>query len=282
MTPARAKRKPRRAARSVLESTLAEVSHVLEQSLFAEDIARRPGLLQSLDPRVKIISILALLIAVSLSRSLWVIVTLYLIAVVLAAASAISLSFFIKRVWLFMPFFTLIIALPALFTVPGPSLVQLPLGLIITRSGALTAVFLLLRVSTSVSLGLLLILSTPWNSLLKGLNVLRVPDGFVLILGMTYRYIYLLLSTLDDMLLSRKSRVVGRLDAAVERSVIGATAGTLLGKSLHLSGEVYLAMQSRGYRGHPRTLDTFKMQTKDWVWGAVLLAITAGMIWLGR
>ena len=41
----------------------ADLAQVLEQSLFAENIARQPGLLQALDPRAKIISILALLIA---------------------------------------------------------------------------------------------------------------------------------------------------------------------------------------------------------------------------
>ena len=272
----------RRVRRNVLESTLGEVSHALARSLFAEDIARQPGLLQSLDPRVKIVSTLALLIAVSLSRSVWVILALYLVAVVLAAASSISVGFFIKRVWLFMPFFTLIIAIPAFFAVPGPALVPLPLGLIITRTGALTALFLLLRVSTSVSLGMLLVLTTPWNTLLKGLQVLKVPDSFILILGMTFRYIFLLLNTLDDMLLSRKSRVVGRMDGPTQRRVIGATAGTLLGKSLALSGDVYLAMQSRGYRGTPRTMDTFQLRARDWAWGAALVAIAVLMIWLGR
>jgi len=275
-------RKPRRARRNVLESTLGEVSHALAQSLFAEEIARRRGLLQSLDPRVKIVATLALLIAVSLSRSVWVIIALYVVAVILAAASSIAVGFFIKRVWLFMPFFTLIIAIPAFFAVPGPPLVQLPLGLVITRTGALTALFLLLRVSTSVSLGMLLVLTTPWNTLLKALHVLKLPDSFILILGMTFRYIYLLLNTLDDMLLSRKSRVVGRMDGADQRRVIGATAGTLLGKSLALSGDVYLAMQSRGYRGTPRTLDTFQMRPRDWAWGGILVGISILMIWLGR
>jgi cobalt/nickel transport system permease protein len=277
-----AAQKPRRVRRNVLESTLGEVSHALAQSLFAEEISRRRGLLQSLDPRVKIVATLALLLAVSLSRSVWVIVALYAVAILLAAASSISIGFFIKRVWLFMPFFTLIIALPAFFAVPGPPLVRLPLGLIVTRTGALTAVFLLLRVSTSVSLGMLLVLSTPWNTLLKALQVLKVPDSFILILGMTFRYIYLLLNTLDDMLLSRKSRVVGRMNGAAQRKVIGATAGTLLGKSLALSSDVYLAMQSRGYRGTPRTMDTFQMRGHDWAWGSALVALSVVMVWLGR
>ncbi len=267
---------------NVVERTLADLSHTMEQSLFAEELARQKGLLQSLDPRVKVLGILALLLAVSLSRSLAVIAGLYVVALLLAWASSIPMGFFIKRVWLLLPFFTGMIALPAFFITPGPPLVQLPLGLVITRTGAQTALFLLLRVSTSVSLAILLVLTTPWNGVLKALSVLRVPDAFILILGMTYRYIYLLLHTTSDMFLSRQSRIIGRMSAADERRMIAATAGTLLSKSLHLSSEVYLAMQSRGFRGHPRTMDTFRMRPRDWLWGGALVLAAALAVWLGR
>jgi cobalt ECF transporter T component CbiQ len=219
---------------------------------------------------------------VSLSHSLVVIAGLYLVTLVLAWLSSVPMGFFVRRVWLFMPFFTGIIALPAFFLTPGPALVQLPWGWVITRTGALTALFLLLRVSTSVSLTVLLVLTTPWNSVLKALGVLHVPDVFVLILGMTFRYIYLLLHTTNDMLLSRQSRIVGPLSSADERRLIAASAGTLLSKSLHLSSEVYLAMQSRGFRDYPRTMDTWKMRVRDWLWGAAMLLIAAFAIWLGR
>jgi cobalt ECF transporter T component CbiQ len=274
--------KPVRKRHGVIERTLADISHTLEQSIFAEEIARRRGLLQAIDPRVKVLSLVALLVAVGLSRSLLVIVGLYVVALILAWASAVPMGFFVKRVWLFMPFFTGIIAIPAFFITPGPALVQLPWGWTITRTGALTALFLLLRVSTSVSTAILLVLTTPWNTVLKALGVLRVPDVFVLILGMTYRYIYLLLHSLNDMLLSRKSRVLGRLSGAEERHLVANSAGALLGKSLHLSSEVYLAMQSRGFRGYPRTMDTFKMKPFDWACLTIILLVTAIAIWLGR
>src|SRR5512142_2159135 len=108
-----------------------------------------------------------------------------------------------------LPFFTAVTILPALLRAPEAAMLRLPLGLVITRTGLTTVLLLLLRVSTSVSLTLLLILTTPWNTVLTALGVLRVPDVFILILGMTYRYIYLLLHTANDMFLSRKSRVVG-------------------------------------------------------------------------
>jgi cobalt/nickel transport system permease protein len=267
---------------SFIERTLVDINNTLEQSLFAEQTARQPGLLQGLDPRLKILSMLLVLLAVSLSRSIIVIVILYFLALGLAHLSRIPLAFFVKRVWLFIPLFTGVVALPALFLTPGPILAHLPLGLIITQTGCMTALFLLLRVGTSVSMAILLVLTTPWNSVLKALGVLRVPAVIILILGMTYRYIHLLLHITNDMFLSRKSRLLRRMTGQEERRLIAATSGTLLSKSLQVSSEVYLAMQSRGFRNYPRTMDTFKMRWMDWLCGAVVVMIAGAAIWLGR
>ena len=266
----------------VIERTLVNINNTLEQTLFAEKVARQKGLLQVLDPRLKVVALLLFLLAVSLSHNLVVITGLYIFALVLAFASRVPLGFFIKRVWVFIPFFTGIVALPALFMTPGPTLVQLPLGIAITRTGVLTASFLLLRVGTSVSLAVLFVLSTPWNSVLKALGVLHVPDVIVLMLGMTYRYIHLLLHTTFDMFLSRKSRVLKRMSGVEERRLMAATGGALLGKSLQISSEVYLAMESRGFRNYPRTMDTFQMRWIDWIAGLVVVLITAVTIWMGR
>ena len=271
-----------RRRRNVLENTIHGISETLERGLFAEEISGRPGFFQSLDARMKVISILALLIGVSFSRNLWVIGSVYLLALIFAWRSAIPADYFIKRVWLTLPFFTGLVALPALFITPGPTLVQLPLGLVITSTGLMTALFLLLRVSTSVSLTLLLILTTPWNTILSALGILHIPDVFILILGMTYRYIYLLLHAANDMFLSRQSRVVGRLSSTEGRRMIAATSATLLSKSFDLSGEVYLAMQSRGFRGTAVTLKPFSMKARDWGWLIFFISIALAAILLGR
>jgi energy-coupling factor transporter transmembrane protein EcfT len=114
------------------------------------------------------------------------------------------------------------------------------------------------------------------------MRVLHVPVVFVVILGMTFRYIFLLLETARDMFESRQSRMVGVLEAADRRRLAGASVGVLLSKTLQLSSDVYMAMQSRGFRGEVYTLDDFVMHQRDWVALAGFLVIAALAFWFGR
>ena len=265
-----------------VERTLTDINKTLEQSLFADSIARQDGLLQSLDARLKLISLLLLLIAVSFSHNLWVIVGLYLITPILAVGSHIPLRLFIQRIWIAVLLFTGLVALPGIFITPGPVLITLWPGIAITRTGSLSAVFLILRAATSVSLATLLVLSTRWNTVLKTLGVLHLPDVIVLTLGMTYRYIHLLLHATNDMFLSRKSRILRRLSPVEERGLVSAMGGALLSKSLQISSDVYLAMQSRGFRYYPKTMDTFQFSRKDILASIIVIIITSAALWLGR
>jgi len=275
--------------RAGAKSRLSDLTGALEQSLFAEEIARRKGLLQSLDPRVKLIGALAWLLAISWSQNLAGIAALYTLTLPLAAASRVPMTFYVKRVWALIPFFTGIIALPALFNVfsPGAPLVTLidstspRVYLAITLPGVVTAAFLLLRVGTSVSIAVLLILTTRWTLLLKALRVLRVPQTFVLILGMTYRYIYVLLHAANNMFLARQSRIVGRVADAEQRRWLAASAGVLFAKSYALSDEVYLAMQSRGFRGEAQVMETLRWRGADWMWLAVFVGVAVAATWIG-
>jgi cobalt/nickel transport system permease protein len=81
---------------------------------------------------------------------------------------------------------------------------------------------------------------------------------------------------------SRRSRTVGVLRPAEQRHMAGRTAGVLLSKSVALSNDVYLAMQSRGFRGEVQILSEFHMTSWDYV--GLLAFLLAGVIavWMGR
>ena len=80
----------------------------------------------------------------------------------------------------------------------------------------------------------------------------------VAILGMTYRYIFVILQTALEMLESRKSRTVGVLPPADGRRLAASSVGVLLSKSVALSSDVHMAMLSRGFRGEIHLLDESK------------------------
>ena len=279
MPPAR--RRKRRA--SFVERTIRGLAAAMERALYAEELAKADGLLQRLDPRVKVVGLLALVVAVALARNILVILGLFGVAITLALLSRVPIRTLAARVWIGALLFTGMLALPAIFITPGQVIYQLPLlGWTITAQGLSAAAYLITRVETAATLSLLLILCTPWAQVLKALRVLRVPVVFVVILGMTYRYIFLMLQTAQDMFESRQSRMVGRLSGADQRRLAGASVGVLLSKSIQLSSDVYLAMLSRGFRGEIYTLDDFRMQPQDWVALTGLLAVAALALWLGR
>lgn len=263
--------------RTFVERTIGSLSEGMNFAALADDSARSEGLLQRIDPRVKVAGTLGMIVAVAVTHCMIAIGIVLFFTAVFAIASRISLLDFARWVWIPALLFTGCIALPAVFITPGARLYG-PM----TAQGVRTASFLLLRAETAVSLSMLLVLSTRWAHILKALRVLRVPVVFVVILGMTYRYLFLILETALDMFESRKSRTVGVLESADRRRLATATAGVLLSKSYHLSADVHLAMQARGFRGEVYMLDDFEMHGVDWCWLLFFAATATAVIWAGR
>jgi len=286
---------PDRAVRqSALARTLLGLGRLARDTIYSEKVAARPGLMQGVDPRVKVAGVLVLLLLASLLRHWYLVLGLYLVSVAMAAAASIPAWFFMKRVWMFIPLFAAVIALPSIFNVVrdgdplwviwdfggevrlGPW--SLGTSLAITQQGVRGAVMLVLRVAASVSLGVLLALTTRWNELLRALRVFHVPRLFVLILSMTYRYIFLLLAMATEMFTARASRMVGPASPREDRRFLAAGMGALLGKSHALSEEVYAAMVSRGFDGEPVTASRFRTAAADWVWLASTATLALSLL----
>ena len=279
---------------SFVEKTLDGASNLMRQAMFGEDMANQSGLLQRIDPRVKIFTMLALLIATAFLRHAPALLGMYAVTLILAMFSGLPLGFFVRRVWLFIPIFTGIIVIPAMFSFITPGNVVAPLwhwhgnAVGLTSQGLTAAAIIVLRVATSVSLVVLLTLTTSWVRLLAALRSLFVPKIFILIIGMAYRYLFLLLNSVTDMYTARKARTIGNDQGDVNegRRFVSATAGALFGKSQALSEEVHQAMVSRGYSGTPRTLTVFRVRAIDWAFAfgavATMVVVLGGDRLLGR
>jgi cobalt/nickel transport system permease protein len=266
-----------------IEKTIRGLLTAGQEALFAENVAQRNGLLQRLDPRVKIAGLGGLILAAVSVRKLSVLLALFALSVACALASQISVRFLASKVWLAVLAFTGMIAVPAIFLGTGPELFHIPFfEWPIYLNGLRSALFLVLRAETTATFSLLLILTTLWNRLLRSLRFLGVPASAIAIVSMTYRYIFVFLESSKNTLEARQSRLVGQLEPAIERRLAAASVGALLDKTINLSGDVYVAMQARGFRGEIRLLNDLSMQMRDWWQLSAFLTIAILAFGLGR
>jgi len=258
----------------------------LKESVFSDEYASRKGFMQSLDPRVKLATLVVFLFAVLITKSILVVLSFYFLCLLLTFFSGISLGFFLKRTWIFIPIFSLFIAIPALFSffTPGEALVSfkvLGIGLAITRQGLLGAALFVSRVITSVSFAVLVSITTKHFELLKVLRIVGVPQVFVMVLGMCYRYIYLFAEVVSNTYIAIKSRAGGRITHKAGRHIAAWNMASLWYRSYQLNAAVYNAMVSRGYSGEPVMLSIFRTRPGDWIWLSTAVLISAGFVFIG-
>ena len=201
-------------------------------AVFSEEIASARGMLQAVEPRIKILGLVCMLVWISFVREAWALAVIYAASLVLAAASRIRAGYFIARVWIFIPLFALIIALPAAVWY-GPA----------------SALILVLRVAASVSFATLLVLTTKKARLIRSLSVLGVPRVFLQTLDMMYTYVFLLVKNLEEMHMALTSRLARALPHGQSRRWIASRISALYIKSRTMSEQVYQAMVARGYTG---------------------------------
>jgi len=270
----------------------------LNEAFRSESFSKRPGLMQSLNPRVKLLSILAVIFATSIIGDLRILIAVYLLILLLTHLSKISIAFFVKRVWLFIPIFAGIIALPMIFNVflPGDPLYtiahlgegvrlgpfSLPESIFITKQGSLAAVVFTMRVATCVSAVVLLFLTTPQQILFKSLRTVGVPKIYVLTLQMAYRYIFLLMDMVREMYTAKKARTIRSRGLIEEQKWVGGRIGYTLIRSLSMSEKVHMAMVSRGFNGEVHILQEFDMNRRDYLAVAAALSLSLGLLLISQ
>lgn len=212
--------------------------------------------LHRLSPRTKVAATLLVILGVALvpHRALWAYFPLWALVAGCAVAAGLSPWLVMKRSLVALPFALAAVTLP--FTVEGRPLAQLPLlGLSVTQEGTLRFLSILSKSWLSVQAAVLLGMITPFAELLWGLRSLRLPSLLVSVIGMTYRYLFVLSDEALRLLRARRARSGVRPGYRAGGSLVwrgkvaGGLAGTLMLRSLERSERVYQAMLARGYRG---------------------------------
>lgn len=256
-----------------LTKSLQHFSEVFASEIFFERYVEKPMLLQEIDPRVKLCTLLAFTISSTLFSNIIVLLFLAFISFLYAGLSGFDLKDFTRRIWAYIPVAVLVFSIPSatslfvqgdlLFYIIRPGCLGFETGLYVSHQGLVVLFRLVLRSGISLSFAYLLLLTTRWSNITGALASMRVPSAFISILDMAYRYVFVITAIAQNMLEARSLRTIGKLQTSENRKFISHGIAYLFVKSHYLSEEIYHAMICRGYSGKPVKMDCFSIKRTD-------------------
>lgn len=229
--------------------------------------------IHQLDARIKLALAVAFILTVAITPvGIWPVYIL-LISITLAAEllSELGFGFYLKRAILAIPF--VLAAVPILFTAEGPIFLNLPLGLEITTTGIDRFISIALKSWISIQIAILLATTTTFPDLLASMRAWRLPRILVAIIGLMWRYLFVMVDEALRLMHAREARS-SESDQPEYRTggkiiwraqVTGGMAGSLFLRSLERSDRIYMAMLARGYDGEIRSLPRPAIPTKDYL-----------------
>ena len=104
--------------------------------------------------------------------------------------------------------------------------------------------------------------TTDMSRLLKGIEKLRIPAITVSIVSFMYRYIFLLIDEVERMLMAFQSRYL-KLHFFQRTKIFAQMLGMLFIRTYERGERIYLAMESRGFRGKVHIINELNWTNKD-------------------
>ena len=239
---------------TALEKALTEFKEV-------EHASRGESVLHSLDARAKTLAVviyIVMVLSVSLD-SLQGIVLFWVFPIIACAMGGIGYGEVLKKSLYTLPF----IAFIGIFNPIFQREPMLYVGDVAISRGWVEFLSIILRGLLSVQMVLVLIMTTGFYRVCRGMSRMGMPAVFTTQLLLVYRYIYVLVEEAIDMDRARKSRSYGRKGYGLK--MWGTFVGQLLIRTVSRAQRIHLAMLSRGFTGELYSLVKTRWRSRDTV-----------------
>ncbi|MGS0680800.1 energy-coupling factor transporter transmembrane component T family protein [Shewanella sp. 0m-8] len=228
-----------------------------------DDYSRQETLINRLDARAKLISSVAILMAVVSqdSYAIAALLPLYLYPMVILVTADIPMRFILPKLLLALPF---IILLGILNPLLDTSIWQTPWGSYVS-AGWLSLMSIILRLLLCVSIAILLLATTGIQGIVAGLQRLAVPNVLTTQIYLLYQFFFIIAQELLVMLNAYQLRRINR-QAAIPLHFYQHLMISLFHKTVQRCTRIYEAMLARGFRGELKQFAATRWSSLDTVW----------------
>ena len=279
-----------------LEKGIYHFADIIKTGYVQGETAALDNFFQKIDARIKVLFLLVFVIIVSLKKDILSEFLIGIFVALLVIISRLNLLSFYRRV-LFLGFiFGFLISLPSACNVITRGEIILPILQLskpysfwiyripaeigITREGIYGVAMLTLRVTNSLALSFFVLYTTTFPEIVKALKILRIADGFLMIITLSYKYIFIFARTVEDMHLAKKSRLLGQVSNAEARRWIAGRIAFIFKKTQLRCEEIFKAMLGRGFSESVRIYGVGKLQPRDWAVSVVFSLIGILFLWI--
>ena len=105
-----------------------------------------------------------------------------------------------------------------------------------------------------------------------------VPDTFLMIISLAYKYIFILSRTIEETYFAFKSRLSGNIKNNSIRKLVGGRIFFIFKRSMIIYQNTYQAMVSRGYKGKVILHSQNPFAVKDFV--VLLVIVLSGIVFI--
>lgn len=243
------------------------------------DYFRKDHILSRIDARVKLFVSLSLLAMVLSYKGFAFSFFVILCSLILCVKMRIPLRVFLLRFSEAVFIASVLMVIKLFFSGRDALFTLNVLGITIAgyREGLLEGGMMACRMMGAVSIIAVLGFSTPFTELVAGLSWFRVPKGFIEILMLAYRYIFVLLEEAQVIYTAQKNRLGYSTMGRGLRS-FGTLAGSLTIKAFDHSHNTTVAMVQRGYDGNMPLLKHKPFRFSEIIVSILFISIL-GVIW---
>ena len=281
---------------SYIDKGIESFAGVLKEGYTQWELAAKKGFFHDLDNRIKVVFWLFFIIIISLKKEILPEIGVFFTVFTLVVLARVNLIKFYKKIFFLGFIFGFLIALPSALNVITHGKVLIPIITLskaydfwvyhipevigFTGEGISVVTMLTLRVLNSLSVSFLILYTTPFPEIIKALKVLKVPDTFLIIISLAYKYIFIFARIVTDMYLAKKSRVIGAVNRAEARNWVAGRIAFLFKKTQLKCDDVFKAMIGRGFSGEIKLYRYQKITGRDWVSGFFLLTVGVLFLWV--
>lgn len=281
---------------SFLDKTLRNSAVAVKSIYLQADIAARQNLIHKINPDVKLLSLIYLVVMISIvsNISAQMIVTGFIVLLYLIAGLNVLQLY--KKIFFLAFIFGFLVVLPASLNVITSGKIvfnlisfdkplhfwiyNIPQNIGFTMEGIGVVSLVFLRVLNSVAFALFVMFTTSFPAFIKSFKIIGVPDTFLMIITLAYKYIFILSKTIEETYFALKSRLISNIKNKSIRELVSGRIFFIFRRSRTNYENTYYAMVSRGYNGKIFLHSKRQYELKDVIALLIIIAFGIGIIFI--